>query len=140
MYNFTVDIAHTYFVGEGQWLVHNACPVIGDENGLARVSRWMDPDEYAAMIDTKTLQEGSGGVTSVSYPASPSSYGSQATSGSGYVEFDVPANTMYPGGRNDWFVIPVPNSTFAQRLVSAGKLPKAPQMPRVSNIELIMVK
>lgn len=25
MYNFTVDTAHTYFVGEGQWLVHNAC-------------------------------------------------------------------------------------------------------------------
>ncbi|MGC8787636.1 MAG: polymorphic toxin-type HINT domain-containing protein [Anaerolineae bacterium] len=27
MYNLTVDTAHTYFVGEGQWLVHNACPV-----------------------------------------------------------------------------------------------------------------
>jgi hypothetical protein len=26
MYNLTVDTAHTYFVGEGQWLVHNACP------------------------------------------------------------------------------------------------------------------
>ena len=25
MYNLTVDEAHTYFVGEGQWLVHNAC-------------------------------------------------------------------------------------------------------------------
>jgi hypothetical protein len=25
MYNFTVAIAHTYFVGNGQWLVHNAC-------------------------------------------------------------------------------------------------------------------
>lgn len=27
MYNFTVATAHTYFVGEGQWLVHNACNV-----------------------------------------------------------------------------------------------------------------
>jgi hypothetical protein len=27
MYNFTVATAHTYFVGEGQWLVHNACPL-----------------------------------------------------------------------------------------------------------------
>ncbi len=26
MYNLTVDTAHTYFVGEGQWLVHNGCP------------------------------------------------------------------------------------------------------------------
>ncbi|MCP5101666.1 MAG: hypothetical protein GY943_39495, partial [Chloroflexi bacterium] len=25
MYNFTVATAHTYFVGEGQWLVHNDC-------------------------------------------------------------------------------------------------------------------
>ncbi|MCA9940053.1 MAG: hypothetical protein KC418_15540 [Anaerolineales bacterium] len=25
MYNFTVATAHTYFVGEGQWLVHNVC-------------------------------------------------------------------------------------------------------------------
>lgn len=25
MYNFTVATAHTYFVGDGQWLVHNAC-------------------------------------------------------------------------------------------------------------------
>ncbi|MCP5099523.1 MAG: hypothetical protein GY943_28540, partial [Chloroflexi bacterium] len=27
MYNFTVATAHTYFVGEGQWLVHNYCPL-----------------------------------------------------------------------------------------------------------------
>jgi len=29
MYNLTVDTAHTFFVGEGQWLVHNACPIRG---------------------------------------------------------------------------------------------------------------
>jgi hypothetical protein len=26
MYNLTVATAHTYFVGNGQWLVHNRCP------------------------------------------------------------------------------------------------------------------
>jgi len=26
MYNLTVDDAHTFFVGDGQWLVHNTCP------------------------------------------------------------------------------------------------------------------
>lgn len=31
MYNFTVATAHTYFVGDGQWLVHNSCPVSMDE-------------------------------------------------------------------------------------------------------------
>ncbi len=25
MYNLTVDTAHTFYVGEGQWLVHNSC-------------------------------------------------------------------------------------------------------------------
>ena len=25
MYNLTVAEAHTFFVGDGQWLVHNAC-------------------------------------------------------------------------------------------------------------------
>jgi hypothetical protein len=25
MYNLTIDTAHTFFVGEGQWSVHNAC-------------------------------------------------------------------------------------------------------------------
>ena len=27
MYNLTVADAHTFYVGDGQWLVHNACPV-----------------------------------------------------------------------------------------------------------------
>ena len=27
MYNFTVETAHTYFVGDGKWLVHNSCPI-----------------------------------------------------------------------------------------------------------------
>lgn len=26
MYNLSVDVAHTFFVGDGQWLVHNAGP------------------------------------------------------------------------------------------------------------------
>ena len=29
MYNLTVDKAHTFFVGDGQWLVHN-CPDLDD--------------------------------------------------------------------------------------------------------------
>jgi Bacterial EndoU nuclease/Pretoxin HINT domain len=28
MYNLTVDTAHTFFVGEGEWLVHNAGPCV----------------------------------------------------------------------------------------------------------------
>ncbi len=30
MYNLTVDTAHTFFVGEGQWLVHNDCRALAN--------------------------------------------------------------------------------------------------------------
>ena len=33
MYNLTVDTAHTFFVGKGQWLVHNACPILPSRSG-----------------------------------------------------------------------------------------------------------
>ncbi|MBV6396583.1 MAG: hypothetical protein HFACDABA_02183 [Anaerolineales bacterium] len=36
MYNLTVDTAHTFFVGEGQWLVHNDCG-FSPPDRLARV-------------------------------------------------------------------------------------------------------
>ena len=32
MYNLTVALAHTYFVGVQQWLVHNMCPDPGDKS------------------------------------------------------------------------------------------------------------
>jgi hypothetical protein len=34
MYNLTVSQAHTFFVGEGRWLVHNACSVNFDPSQL----------------------------------------------------------------------------------------------------------
>jgi hypothetical protein len=43
MYNLSVAVAQTYYVGEGQWLVHN-CPtqqVIRQTNGTSFVS-WFD--------------------------------------------------------------------------------------------------
>jgi hypothetical protein len=41
MYNLTVAVAHTYFVGSGKWLVHNACgrllrPCLLEEDSAAR--------------------------------------------------------------------------------------------------------
>jgi hypothetical protein len=50
MYNLTVDEAHTFFVGDGQWLVHNACRLeyLGDntwksEEGLIYADDWHNP-------------------------------------------------------------------------------------------------
>jgi hypothetical protein len=39
MYNLTVDEAHTFFVGDGQWLVHNICMRggISVQDGLAHI-------------------------------------------------------------------------------------------------------
>jgi hypothetical protein len=57
MYNLTVDTAHTYFVGQGQWLVHNTgagpCPI--GTNGTKFTS--------------KTLWEGEPGRLDVENPA-----------------------------------------------------------------------
>jgi A nuclease family of the HNH/ENDO VII superfamily with conserved AHH len=35
MYNLTVDKAHTFFVGDGQWLVHNCSTKLGKNLGNA---------------------------------------------------------------------------------------------------------
>ncbi len=35
MYNLTVEDAHTFFVGDGQWLVHNC-----SKSGFRRLATW----------------------------------------------------------------------------------------------------
>jgi hypothetical protein len=58
MYNLTVDVAHTFFVGDGQWLVHNTCkPVQPHPN--ARSSANLNHVYEITMTDNTT------GVTSV---------------------------------------------------------------------------
>jgi len=42
VYNLTVDEAHTYFVGDGAWLVHNACPSDGAGGGVKYDIRFID--------------------------------------------------------------------------------------------------
>jgi hypothetical protein len=43
MYNLTVDTAHTFFVGEGQWLAHNACD-FGRQSDLRQALGITDPN------------------------------------------------------------------------------------------------
>ena len=46
MYNLTVDTAHTFFVGDGQWLVHNnTCPTY-DRSAFGEI----DPDVRSAVF------------------------------------------------------------------------------------------
>ena len=46
MYNITVAVAHNYFVGDGQWLVHNACNF---QLIYERLNQ-MTPDEFSNML------------------------------------------------------------------------------------------
>jgi hypothetical protein len=61
---------------------------------LVRVGRWMSRDEYDGMVKTGKVQGGAAGVTYAVHPAAPESFGRQAVSGSGYAEFDVPADSV----------------------------------------------
>jgi hypothetical protein len=49
MYNLTVDTAHTFFVGEGQWLVHNACGPKGN-SWLTEEQFWQKRHQYVNEI------------------------------------------------------------------------------------------
>jgi len=52
MYNFTVDVAHTYFVGKNQWLVHNAsCELWKDRQAARHVMELiLSGDEYGMFM------------------------------------------------------------------------------------------
>jgi hypothetical protein len=68
MYNLTVATAHTYFVGDGQWLVHNICfsskPVVESvrlQTGL--VDQLFRPgDKIPGGTAGAVLAEGVGGI------------------------------------------------------------------------------
>lgn len=85
----------------------------GSSPGYVRVGRWMSPDELAKMRATGVVQEGSGGLTFVANSGA-SSFRSQARSGSVYVEFDLPANSLLQGGRVDWFKTIGPDAPRSQ--------------------------
>jgi hypothetical protein len=92
----------------------------GGGDDMTRVGRWMSPEEHTAMVDSGHVQVGSGGTTSVASPANPESYMPQARPGSHYVEFDVPSNSVFPGGRSDWAQIPGPDHVVARLAAKRG--------------------
>lgn len=106
--------------------------VAGSGDDLTTVGRWMSPEEHGAMVREGIVQEGGGGTTYVAHPADPAAYGSQASSGSRYVEFDVPPSSLRPGGKEGWAQIPGPNSMYGRLAQMRGELP--PQLPPASNI------
>jgi hypothetical protein len=97
----------------------------GLSGGVTRVGRWMSPTEYDAMSVSGTVQEGAGGVTSVSNPADPEVWMRQTASGSKYAEFDVPTDSLTQGGKAGWATIRGPNSWFARYGMAQSEMPSA---------------
>jgi hypothetical protein len=107
---------------------------VGAGGNLTRVGRWMSPAEHEAMTNTGVVQEGAGGVTNVASPADPTAYMQQAMSGSRYVEFDVPEDSLAQGGKIGWATIRGPNSFWARAGLAL------PEMPPALNIEWLLTK
>jgi hypothetical protein len=92
--------------------------------GLTRVGRWMSPEEYQAMEDAGMVQPGRvSPQVSVAHPADIEAYMQQAAPGSRYVEFDVPENSLVPGGKEGWATIPGPDSIFSRLALQRGLPP-----------------
>jgi hypothetical protein len=92
----------------------------------------MSRDEYSKMIDTGMVQEGAGGVTYAAEPATPEAYGREAAPGTGYVEFDVPSDLLYPGGKPG-YVKMCTRQGQPGRIAARKGLP-IPQLPPALNI------
>jgi hypothetical protein len=92
----------------------------------------MSQDEYGKMVDTSMVQEGDGGVTYAAEPATPEAYGRQAAPGTGYAEFDVPSDSLYPGGEPGWVKMSTPWGQPGR--IAAFKGLPIPQLPPALNI------
>jgi hypothetical protein len=84
------------------------------------------------------IGSGSGNTSYVVHPADPAAYGRQAGSGTRYVEFDVPPDSLAPAGKEGWAQIPGPNSLYGRLAVMRGM--PAPQFPPALNIEWLLTK
>jgi filamentous hemagglutinin len=99
VYNFTVDEAHTYFVGDGQWLVHNTALSCGSFLSL-------DDFANAAAKPDKGLLTGAGRAAQKHGSRPGSAF--PPTSGS-------PANINAVGQDIAVEILTNPGTTFVQR-------------------------
>jgi nitrogen regulatory protein PII len=110
--------------------------VQGAGNSTTRVGRWMSEAEYNEMVRTGQVQMSGDNKVHVANPANMDSFSSQAPKGSIYVEFDVPSNAVFSGGRQDWGIVAGPGSLNDRLNISKG-LPGITEMPKATNIEIM---
>ena len=122
-----------------------AKPVLISASGYAAetetttVGRWMSAEEHQAMESTGMVQPGKySPMTDVANPADVSAYAKQAASGSRYVQFDVPTESLVQGGKEGWAHIPVPDSSYSRLNVSKGLPPY--EYPPATNIQWLASK
>jgi len=132
VYNLTVDEAHTYFVGDGAWLVHNSCLTKGGNDnidyrrrasvegmlerpdGTVRVGRWMSQDEYDLMDSTGRVQASKYTHSTYASLGGPDTFHPDHPTDV-YVEFDIPANSPWWVTSDDgWIAIFNPGSLNAR--------------------------
>lgn len=88
-----------------------------------------------AMRKTGQVQEGAGGLTFGSVKGA-GDFMKQAKPGSVYVEYDVPINSLLPGGREGWVKIIGPNAAKSQKFKlgkQGGEI-----SPKVQNISPVL--
>ena len=98
MYNLTVEVAHTFFVGEGQWLVHNCAKKQPGASGLDEITLPTEPTYEAAR--NKALK-----ILGEIDPATRSPYVSRLPSSKAVgrvVGFTTKVNGVFKRFRIDW--------------------------------------
>jgi len=154
VYNLTVDEAHTYFVGDGAWLVHNSCLTKGGNDnidyrrrasvegmlerpdGTVRVGRWMSADEYNKMnVPDGRVQASNNHASTYASFGGPDTFKPQNSTDI-YVEFDILANSPWWVTKEDgWVAIFTPGSHNANTWKKyRGEQEEVLEMPIATNI------
>lgn len=100
-------------------------------NSTTHVGRWMSEKEYKLMLKSGKVQMSQGNMTHVTIPANPAAF-KAAKPGSIFVEFDVPLNSVVPGGKQGWGIIPGEGSIYDKLSIQKGL--KGFSMPPATNI------
>ncbi|WP_274348785.1 two-partner secretion domain-containing protein [Xanthomonas campestris] len=105
-----------------------------DGVNVTRVGRWMSSVELDAMQSTNRVVQGGGGQTYISVNGA-GDFRATAPSGSLYVEFDVPVNSLVQGGKQGWFKMLGPDASKSQKFM-LGKQ-GGEELPQVSNVKVV---
>lgn len=97
----------------------------------------MSSVELEAMQSTNRVVQGGGGQTYISVNGA-GDFRATAPSGSLYVEFDVPVDSLVQGGKQGWFKMLGPDASKSQKFM-LGKQ-GGEELPKVGNVKIVDMK